>query len=117
MCAKIRSADDAPDDEEESGNEWHAGSVLNILILMVQKSQIQEQLKIYASGGNPNDDAEIDEFGRHPMYKMFGYFSLMGLLRLHCLLGDYSEALRVLGHVELGKKHLFTYGGVPACQV
>ena len=35
------------------------------------------------------------EFGRHSLYKMLGYFSLVGLLRLHSLLGDYYQAIKV----------------------
>jgi translation initiation factor 3 subunit L len=46
---------------------------------------------------------------------MLGYFSLVGLLRLHCLLGDYYQALRVMENIELNKKGL--YSRVPACQV
>ena len=44
------------------------------------------------------------EFGIHPLYKMLGYFSLIGLLRLHSLLGDYFQAIKVLENVELNKK-------------
>jgi hypothetical protein len=35
------------------------------------------------------------EFGRHSLYKMLGYFSLVGLLRLHSLLGDFYQAIKV----------------------
>lgn len=48
---------------------------------------------MYTSGGDP--DSVSGEFGRHPLYKMLGYFSLIGLLRLHSLLGDYYQALKV----------------------
>ena len=44
------------------------------------------------------------EFGIHPLYKMLGYFSLIGLLRLHSQLGDYVQAFKVLENVELNKK-------------
>ncbi|MDK2413600.1 hypothetical protein QHH03_31395, partial [Aphanizomenon sp. 202] len=55
------------------------------------------------------------EFGRHPLYKMLGYFSLIGLLRLHSLLGDYYQAIKVLENIELNKKSM--YSRVPACQI
>lgn len=73
---------------------------------------------------------------------MLGYFSLVGLLRLHSLLGDYYQAIKVLENIELNKKvkknitscktllgslrkeHAETFFGfqnmysrVPACQV
>jgi translation initiation factor 3 subunit L len=44
-----------------------------------------------------------------------GYFSLIGLLRLHSLLGDYYQAIKVLGNVDLNKNTV--YSRVPACQV
>jgi hypothetical protein len=36
-----------------------------------------------------------------PLYKMLGYFSIIGLLRLHCLLGDYYLALDVMANIDL----------------
>jgi len=44
-----------------------------------------------------------------------GYFSLVGLLRLHSLLGDYYQAIKVLENIELNKKSL--YSRVPGCQI
>lgn len=53
-------------------------------------------LQVYATGGDP--DSVAGEFGRHSLYKMLGYFSLVGLLRLHSLLGDYYQAIKVGVH-------------------
>jgi len=44
------------------------------------------------------------EFGHHRLYKMLGYFSLVGLLRLHSLLGDYHQALRVIDNMNVNRK-------------
>lgn len=52
------------------------------------------------------------EYGRHSLYKMLGYFSLVGLLRLHSLLGDYYQAIKVLENIELNKK-VITYFPLP----
>ena len=38
---------------------------------------------------------------------MLGYFSIIGLLRVHCLLGDFSLALKTLDDIELNKKAMF----------
>merc|ERR1711939_1037437 len=38
---------------------------------------------------------------------MLGYFSIIGLLRVHCLLGDFSLALKTLDDIELSKKAMF----------
>lgn len=57
---------------------------------------------IFFSLGDPESVA--GEYGRHSLYKMLGYFSLVGLLRLHSLLGDYYQAIKVLENIELNKK-------------
>lgn len=54
------------------------------------------------TAGDPESVA--GEYGRHSLYKMLGYFSLVGLLRLHSLLGDYYQAIKVLENIELNKK-------------
>lgn len=92
---------------------WNIHSVLNVLQTLVDKSRINEQLGVYNSGGNPESVA--GDFGDHALYKMLGYFSLIGLLRLHSLLGDYYSAVKVLDNVELNKKSV--YSRVPACQI
>ena len=60
------------------------------------------QLERYNQGGDP--DSVAGKFGIQPLYKMLGYFSLISLLRLHSLLGDYFQAFKVLENVELNKK-------------
>ncbi|XP_022105099.1 eukaryotic translation initiation factor 3 subunit L-like [Acanthaster planci] len=92
---------------------WNVHSVLNVLHSLVDKSNINKQLEVYANAGDP--DSVAGDFGRHPLYKMLGYFSLIGLLRLHSLLGDYYQAIKVLENIELNKQTL--YSRVTACQV
>jgi len=46
---------------------------------------------------------------------MLGYFSIIGLLRVHCLLGDYSLALKTMENVELHNRNFFIR--VSACHV
>ncbi|OWR42291.1 eukaryotic translation initiation factor 3 subunit L [Danaus plexippus plexippus] len=72
---------------------WSVLVILNVLHSLVDKSNIKRQLEVYAAGGDP--DSVAGEFGRHSLYKMLGYFSLVGLLRLHSLLGDYYQAIKV----------------------
>lgn len=92
---------------------WNVLCVLNVLHSLVDKSNIKQQLEVYASGGDP--DSVAGEFGRHSLYKMLGYFSLVGLLRLHSLLGDYYQSIKVLENIEVHKKS--QYAHVPACQI
>lgn len=41
--------------------------------------------------------------------RMVGYFSLVGLLRVHTLVGDYQGALKALGVIHpFQRSHLFT---------
>jgi len=46
------------------------------------------------------------EYGQRPLYRMLGYFSIIGLLRVHVLLGDFTLALKVMDNVELNQKVL-----------
>mmetsp|Transcript_32903 Transcript_32903/g.86125 ORF Transcript_32903/g.86125 Transcript_32903/m.86125 type:complete len:521 (+) Transcript_32903:167-1729(+) len=98
---------------KENPRLWNVHIVLNVLHSLIDKSNINQQLEAFKNGENPNEVA--GEFGTRQLYKFLGYFSLVGLLRLHCLLGDYHQALRVMEHIELDKKGL--YSRVPACQV
>lgn len=92
---------------------WNVLCIVNVLHSLVDKSNIKRQLEVYAAGGDP--DSVAGEFGRHSLYKMLGYFSLVGLLRLHSLLGDYYQAIKVLENIELHKKSQYSH--VPACQI
>lgn len=92
---------------------WDVLCILNVLHYLVDKSKIKSQLEVYASGGDPDSVAGV--FGRHSLYKMLGYFALVGLLRLHSLLGDYYQAIKVLENVELYKKSAYSH--VPGCQI
>lgn len=92
---------------------WDVLCILNVLHYLVDKSKIKSQLEVYASGGDPDSVAGV--FGRHSLYKMLGYFSIVGLLRLHSLLGDYYQAIKVLENVELYKKNAYSH--VPGCQI
>uniref|UniRef100_A0A672NYQ5 Eukaryotic translation initiation factor 3 subunit L n=1 Tax=Sinocyclocheilus grahami TaxID=75366 RepID=A0A672NYQ5_SINGR len=83
---------------------WNIHSVLNVLHSLVDKSNI-----------NGDPESVAGEYGRHSLYKMLGYFSLVGLLRRHSLLGDYYQAIKVLENIELNKKSM--YSRVPECQI
>ncbi|XP_001601481.1 eukaryotic translation initiation factor 3 subunit L [Nasonia vitripennis] len=92
---------------------WDVLCVLNVLHYLIDKSKIKSQLEVFASGGDP--DSVAGQFGRRSLYKMMGYFSLVGLLRVHSLLGDYYQAIKVLENVELYKKSAYSH--VPGCQI
>lgn len=89
----------------DNPNTWGCYSVLNVLYSLIQKSQINEQLEAMKKNEDPN--AVAGEYGTRPLYRMLGYFSIIGLLRVHCLLGDFSLALKTLDDIELNKKAMF----------
>ena len=79
---------------DESPQVWSCYSVLNVLYSLVQKSRIQEILKPQAT-----ESPEVNEYAGKNLYKMLCYFSILGLLRVHVLLGDYTLALKCLDDI------------------
>jgi translation initiation factor 3 subunit L len=112
-CKLIKKRDDETDYIRSNPKVWNVHSVLNVLHSLVDKSNINRQLEVYTSGNDP--DAVAGDFGRRPLYKMLGYFSLVGLLRLHSLLGDYYQALKVVENMNINKKSM--YSRVSACHI
>lgn len=92
---------------------WSILCILNVLHSLVDMSNIKKQLEVTAAGGDP--DTVAGEFGSNPFYKMLGYFSLVGLLRVHVLLGDYYQAIKVLDPIEINKKNQYSH--IPACKI
>ncbi|KAK4217878.1 translation initiation factor 3 complex subunit L [Rhypophila decipiens] len=106
--ARIARQGQTPDEAQmlrENPNTWGCYSVLNVLYSLIQKSQIIEQLG--AQKRNEDPAAVAGDYGNKSLYKMLGYFSIIGLLRVHCLLGDFSLALKTMDDIELTKKAQF----------
>lgn len=108
-----KSESDKADLNTNAAKHWNILCILNVLHSLIDTSNIKIQLEVAESGGDPESVA--GEFGRHSFYKMLGYFSLIGLLRLHSILGDYYQAIKVLEPIEIHKKSQFTH--IPACQI
>ena len=86
----------------EAPTIWSCYSVLNVLYSLIQKSQMNEQLLAAKEG---REEASVaGEYGSKPLYRTLGYFSIIGLLRVHCLLGDFTLALKMMDNIELNKK-------------
>lgn len=98
---------------EENSQIWSCYSVLNVLYSIIRKSCIKEQLLASKNGSDMTEAA--GEYGSHSLYKMLGHFSIIGLLRVHCLLGDYVLALKMMDNIVLNKKSMFSR--VAACHV
>lgn len=89
---------------EQNPGMWSAFSVLNVLYSLTIKAKMTEQLKAMKQG----QDAELvaGEYGSKPLYKMLGYFAIIGTLRVHTLLGDFTLALKTMENMDLSKKAL-----------
>lgn len=111
----------ATEAEATGGSQlWSCYSVLNVLYSLVQKSRINEYLVGVREGLSEAELAYVPllfgesystprrditgEYGSKPLYRMLGYFSLIGLLRVHVLLGDFTLALKVMENIELNQK-------------
>lgn len=56
-----------------------------------------------------------DYHGGTNVLKVLGYFSIVGLLRVHCLLGDYHSGLRALSPIDINQPGVFNT--VIGCQI
>mmetsp|Transcript_14221 Transcript_14221/g.25475 ORF Transcript_14221/g.25475 Transcript_14221/m.25475 type:complete len:526 (+) Transcript_14221:127-1704(+) len=90
---------------EENTNVWQTETVLGYLTSFVQRSNIASLLS--SSKGTLHGMRVL---------QAFGYFSMFGLCRIHCLLADYRLAANVLAPIDIeDKRALFTR--VPACHI
>lgn len=122
---------------KQNHDVWNVHSVLNVLHALVSKSNINKQLEVLKHATlsltitNPNGsidqsqfskyqqelllELENDLFAQSSLYKMLGYFSLVGLLRLNSLFGDYYLAINAMQHVELDIHKQLLIARVPSC--
>ncbi|KIK62547.1 hypothetical protein GYMLUDRAFT_42013 [Collybiopsis luxurians FD-317 M1] len=85
---------------------WSSYSVLNVLYSLIQKSKINEFIialkEEQGKEGAPTAEEiaeSISPYTALPLYRTLGYFSVLGLLRVHVLLGDFTLALKVMDQV------------------
>ncbi|KAM1089123.1 hypothetical protein TB1_016170 [Malus domestica] len=88
---------------------WNVYGVLNFLQALVEKSmiiQILEQEKEGLEQFTATDGYDYN--GGSNVLKVLGYFSMVGLLRVHCLLGDYHTGLKCLQPIDITQQGVFT---------
>ncbi|CAM9213116.1 unnamed protein product [Heterosigma akashiwo] len=86
----------------EAGGAWAVQSVLTYLHRLARVSNVVAIMEAHRHRQPPPP-------GVSNVHLMLGYFSLVGLSRLECLLGDYHAALEVLGPIDTAdKSELFT---------
>ena len=87
---------------------WSALGVLNFLQALVDKSGIIAHLDEERRGEEKFSDTEGYDYNQSNVLRTLGYFKLIGLHRVHILLGDYTTALKVLDPIDLDKPGIFT---------
>lgn len=98
---------------KQCGNVWNVYGVLNYLHALVHKSGILATLDDDdADGGAANvflatEGYDMTGGGGSNVLQVLGYFSIVGLLRVHCLLGDYHTAIAKLAPIDIGRPGVF----------
>jgi len=91
-------------------NVWSILCILNVLHSLVDISNIKKQLEAISQSNDPQTVA--GEFGELSFYKMLGYYTLVGLLRVHSLLCDYYQAIKVLEPIDPQEITVFAHTGL-----
>jgi len=88
---------------QNNAQVWNVTTVINFLQALILKA-------------NNLQGPEAAKEDTESIYKMLGYFSIIGLCRIHCLLRDYHLALQTIAPIELtAHKGLSTQ--VIACRI
>lgn len=93
----------------QSEQVWNVFGVLNFLQALVEKSQIIEILEREKEGLEQFTATDgYDYSGGSNIVKVLGYFSMIGLLRVHCLLGDYQTGLKCLAPIDISQQGVYS---------
>ncbi|CAA0838369.1 RNA polymerase I-associated factor PAF67 [Striga hermonthica] len=96
---------------QQSDQAWNVYGVLNFLQALVEKSAIIQILDQEKEGLEHEQFTATDGYdysGGSNVLKVLGYFSMIGLLRVHCLLGDYHTGLKCLLPIDLSQQGVYT---------
>jgi translation initiation factor 3 subunit L len=93
---------------------WNSAQLLGYLQAIVEKSAIVSTLaRESRAGENNGENGEANRaelaFDEHPAYRRLGFFSLIALLRVNSLFGDYHAALSIADSLDINKKKKKAY--------
>mmetsp|Transcript_15454 Transcript_15454/g.21320 ORF Transcript_15454/g.21320 Transcript_15454/m.21320 type:complete len:522 (-) Transcript_15454:322-1887(-) len=94
---------------------WNVLGVLNYLQALIDKSDIISTLEKERNGEEVFSANEGYDYSSSNVLRLLGYFSMVGLLRVHCLIGDYHGGLKASSPIDLDKSGMFTK--VPGCYI
>uniref|UniRef100_A0A6B2L2I0 Eukaryotic translation initiation factor 3 subunit L n=1 Tax=Arcella intermedia TaxID=1963864 RepID=A0A6B2L2I0_9EUKA len=86
---------------KESPKVWNTVSVIKVLHRLISLSDIKKTLEREKSGSGADSS---NPFATNPTYSNFGLFGIIGLCRLHCILGDYYLALKTVDPIDMSSK-------------
>jgi translation initiation factor 3 subunit L len=87
---------------------WHVMLVLSRLQTLVVQSEIEGLLENDRQAYEADESTVLD-FETLTTPQRLGYFALFGLLRLHCMLGDYYAALKSIEKVDFHRRSPLFY--------
>lgn len=94
---------------KENSRVWNAGDVMFYLNELINKASILPALAAEHRSASHDEIRQIQgAFGSKSIYRMLGYFAIIGLSRVHCLLGDYFMTLKNLDPLEVNQKRFYT---------
>eukprot|EP00921_Rhytidocystis_pertsovi_P019885 GHVQ01031577.1.p1 GENE.GHVQ01031577.1~~GHVQ01031577.1.p1 ORF type:complete len:650 (+),score=87.31 GHVQ01031577.1:117-2066(+) len=94
---------------KEDCEYWKGASVLEFLHLLVERSDVKEFMK-----RNKEEFARSHSSDIKLKYQL-GYFSMICLLRVHVLMGNYHLGVQMVADMELSTRSL--YWKAPACHI
>ena len=90
---------------KQCGEVWSPLAVLNFLQTFVDKSGIVAELQRDGGKSLAETEGYVEGSGRGSnVLKVLGYFARVGLLRVHCILGDYFGGLQAMEPLDLHNK-------------
>jgi len=92
---------------------WSTIYVIQTLNSLVNKSDIEKILEAEKRTGAIE---VLEASGSTHFIRMLGYYAMIGLLRVHTLLGDYHGALRAIDSIDFTKR-VQLYSKVVACHI
>ena len=87
---------------------WSVLGVVNYLQALADASGVVRILAAERGGEAGFSAKEGYDYHSSNVLRVLGYFSLVGLARVHCLLGDYAGCLGALDAIDLDQPGLFT---------